>query len=69
MLVLTRNLNEPIVIGDNIFVKVVKGNQGQFKIIVDAPRDIRVIRGELYPGMEEVEARWAASLKKMKAKK
>ena len=69
MLVLTRNLNEPIVIGDNIFVKIVKANQGQFKIIVDAPKDVRVIRGELYPGMDEVEARWAASLKKMKAKR
>ncbi|MCI8351685.1 MAG: carbon storage regulator, partial [Oscillospiraceae bacterium] len=50
MLVLGRNLNEPVVIDGKIFVKVVRGKQGGFKIAIDAPRDVSIVRGELFPG-------------------
>ena len=59
MLVLGRNLNEPVVIDGKIFVKVVRGKQGGFKIAIDAPRDVSIVRGELFPGIEEMEAKWA----------
>lgn len=63
VLVLSRDLNEPIVIGEDIFVKVMRGKNGQFKIVVDAPKDVRIRRGEQFPGMAEVEARWAKTLR------
>lgn len=47
MLVLTRKPAEMIKIGDNIVVKVIKTARGAVKIGIEAPDDVRVIRGEL----------------------
>lgn len=47
MLVLTRKKSEMIQIGADIFVKVIHTGRNAVKIGVDAPRDIRVLRGEL----------------------
>lgn len=47
MLVLTRKPAETIQIGDSIVVKVIKTARGTVKIGIDAPDDVRVIRGEL----------------------
>lgn len=44
MLVLARKSNELIHIGDNITVKVISIRNGQVKLGIDAPRDIRVTR-------------------------
>ncbi len=48
MLVLTRNMNQSIIIGDNIVITVlgVRGNQVRFGI--DAPKEISVHREEIY---------------------
>lgn len=62
MLVLGRKLGEPVVIDGKIFIKVVRGKQGNFKIAIDAPRDVSITRGELFPGIEEIEAKWAKVL-------
>jgi len=47
MLVLTRKRSETILIGDDIIVKVLKTGKGAIKIGIEAPRHIRVLRGEL----------------------
>ena len=47
MLVLTRKTAETIQVGDNIVIKVIKTGKGAVKIGVEAPHDVRVIRGEL----------------------
>jgi carbon storage regulator len=47
MLVLTRKSSETILIGDDIVVKVLKTGKGAIKIGIEAPRSIRVLRGEL----------------------
>lgn len=47
MLVLTRKKSETIQIGDNILVKVIRTGSGSVKIGVEAPEDVRVLRGEL----------------------
>jgi carbon storage regulator CsrA len=49
MLVLTRKLQERIYIGDNITVTILRVKGQQVRIGIEAPRDVRVIRGELPP--------------------
>jgi len=47
MLVLSRKLNETIVIGDNVRVTLLGIDGDKIKLGVDAPRDIKVFREEL----------------------
>jgi carbon storage regulator len=47
MLVLTRKQGEQIRIGDSIVIKVISSGRGKAKIGIDAPADVRVMRGEL----------------------
>ncbi|MCL4148491.1 UNVERIFIED_CONTAM: hypothetical protein GTU68_043153 [Idotea baltica] len=47
MLVLTRKEQEEIYIGNNITIKVVSTGNGRVKIGIDAPNDVRIIRGEI----------------------
>lgn len=47
MLVITRKVNEGIVIGDNIELIIVDVSGDKVKIGINAPRDIRVVRNEL----------------------
>ena len=47
MLVLTRKATETIRIGDDIVIKVIKTGMGSVKIGIEAPINIRVMRGEL----------------------
>lgn len=55
MLILTRRINEALVIGDNVTVTVlgVKGNQ--VRIGVDAPKDVSVHREELASKGDAIE--------------
>ncbi|HHZ19610.1 MAG TPA: carbon storage regulator CsrA [Firmicutes bacterium] len=48
MLVLTRKLNESIMIGDNVKVTVVDVKGDQVKLGITAPRQISVHREEVY---------------------
>ena len=47
MLVLTRKPAETIQIGEDVVIKVIKTSKGTVKIGIDAPDDVRVVRGEL----------------------
>ena len=47
MLVLTRKPAELIHIGNDIVIKVIKTGKGTVKIGVEAPANVRVMRGEL----------------------
>jgi len=61
MLVLARKLDESIVIGDNIVVKVVSIENGVVKLGIDAPQDISIMRNEL---LEEVREQNRAAVHK-----
>lgn len=48
MLILTRKINERIVIGDDIEVSVVEIRGDQVKVGIVAPRTVKVYRREVY---------------------
>ncbi len=48
MLALTRRVSETIHIGDQIVITVNRIRGSQVVIMVDAPREIPVFRGEIY---------------------
>jgi carbon storage regulator CsrA len=52
MLVLTRKAAETIRIGNDIVIKVIRTAKGTVKIGIEAPANIRVMRGELVEGEE-----------------
>lgn len=49
MLVLTRKLQEQIRIGENITITILRVKGNTVRVGIDAPRQIRVLRGELPP--------------------
>lgn len=55
MLVLSRKLDQEILIGDNIKVTVLKVKGNTVRLGIAAPREVRVVRGELPPKPESVE--------------
>ena len=53
MLVLARKLDESIVIGDKITVKVVSIDKGVIKLGIDAPADVSIVRSELLKDVKD----------------
>ncbi|MGE4318863.1 MAG: carbon storage regulator CsrA [Deferribacterales bacterium] len=53
MLVLSRKINESIIIGDSIEVTIVEVNGRNVKIGIDAPKDVSVHRKEVYEAIKE----------------
>ena len=64
MLVLTRKQGEEIHIGNEIVVKVIKTGRSTVKLGIEAPREVRVIRGELNEGLSVAEPAANRGLKK-----
>lgn len=49
MLVLSRKSNQSIVIGANIKIQVLKISGNTVRIGIEAPNDVKILRGELAP--------------------
>ncbi|MBZ4663103.1 MAG: csrA [Caloramator sp.] len=60
MLILTRKVGEKIIIGENIEIRILENNQGNIKIGIEAPKDVKVVRCEL---IEEIKKQNKMSLK------
>ena len=58
MLILTRKLNESIMIGDQIEISVIEIRGEQVKIGISAPKNVKVFREEIYRAIqrENIEA-------------
>ncbi len=55
MLVLTRHVNESITIGDSIIVTVLAIEGDRIKLGITAPREIHILRQEVYQAIKEQE--------------
>jgi carbon storage regulator len=55
MLVLGRKPGQYVLIGKEIIVKVVKSEEGSLRLAIDAPRDLSILRGEVYERSKEKE--------------
>lgn len=53
MLILTRKKDESIIIDGNIEVKIVECEDGKVKIGIEAPKNIEILRKELYTEIEK----------------
>ncbi len=52
MLALTRKTGESIVIDDNIIIEVLAVQEGRVKLGLDAPREMRILRKEVYDAIQ-----------------
>lgn len=48
MLVLGRKPGEYVVIDGKIRIEVVKSEKGDLRLAIDAPREMEIVRGEIY---------------------
>jgi len=53
MLILNRKLNESIIIDDRIEIKILEIVDGKIKIGIEAPKEISVLRKEIYEEIKE----------------
>lgn len=44
MLLITRKAGEAVHIGDNIVVRILSSQNGQFRVGIEAPKDIQILR-------------------------
>lgn len=62
MLVLTRKPRQQIMIGDHIVVNVVEVQGDNVRIAIEAPREVKIYRGEIYRAIQEENQKAAAPL-------
>ncbi|HEX2243215.1 MAG TPA: carbon storage regulator CsrA [Gammaproteobacteria bacterium] len=53
MLILSRRPGESLTIGDNITITVVSINGNQIRLGIKAPREVRVLREEIYKAIRD----------------
>lgn len=61
MLILSRRVNEKIVIGDNVVVSVIEVRGDQVKIGIEAPKSVKVYREEVFEAIQDENRRAAAA--------
>ncbi len=68
MLILTRKTGEEIAIGEHVTVRVVAVQDGQVKLGIEAPKELKIYRGEIYELIQQQNIRAAQISKTSVAK-
>lgn len=53
MLILTRKKGESIIIDGNIEIKILEAEDGKVSVGIEAPRDMDIVRKEIYESIQE----------------
>jgi len=53
LLVISRKKGESLLIGDNIEITIAKLDDGSVKLAINAPKEMRILRKELYNQVKE----------------
>lgn len=61
MLILSRRLGERIVIGDDVVISVVEVRGDQVKLGIEAPKNVKVYRQEVFDSIQQENLRAAES--------
>jgi carbon storage regulator len=61
MLVLTRKKNQGIMLGDDIRITVLEIREDAIKIGIEAPKEVNILRSELYLAVKEENTTAVAS--------
>jgi carbon storage regulator len=56
MLVLSRKVNQSIMVGDDVRIVIVAVDRDQVKLGIEAPREVAVHRSEIYDEINKVKA-------------
>lgn len=62
MLVLSRKINETIMIADNVEIVVLEIDRGKIRLGIKAPKDVPVHRREVYDAMQAKAAEAATAV-------
>ena len=62
MLILTRKVNESIVIGEDIKITIMEISEGTVRIGFQAPRNVEIFREEVYKAIQEENKLAAANV-------
>lgn len=55
MLVLGRNPGEYVMIGKDVMIKVIESDEGYLRLAIDAPKDVVILRGEVWERQGQVK--------------
>jgi carbon storage regulator len=55
MLVLGRKPGEYVMLGKDVMIKVIKSDEGDLRLAIDAPKDIVIVRGEVWERLGQVQ--------------
>jgi carbon storage regulator len=67
MLVLSRKKGESIILQDNIEITILEVDADTVKIGINAPRDVEILRKELYTSVKETNREAAAPVSNLQA--
>jgi len=62
MLILSRKINEKVVIGDDITISIIEIRGDQVRIGIDAPKKVKVFRQEVYDAIKAENLAASASV-------
>lgn len=54
MLILTRKINEEIIINSDIRIKILSISENQIKIGISAPENMEILRGEIFERVKQI---------------
>jgi carbon storage regulator len=61
MLILSRKIGERIIIGDDVVISIVEVRGDQVKLGIEAPRNVKVFRQEVFNSIQQENQRAAES--------